>query len=111
MANFTEIEREQMLAIGKAAGMVVHWFGSSNPSLAHMGAFFREDGIKTVQWNPRDDDADNFRLMVALEIDPAVEVELRCTDIEYKNDPVKATRRAIMLAAVEQVKGVYDGKS
>lgn len=101
-------DRELLELAAKAAGVDVHF------DAAQWGRFWVNGG---GFWNPLADDGDAFRLAVRLRITPHIDCNM--TEAEWANqdnggfvgephfnDPLAATRRAIVRAAAEIGKGM-----
>jgi hypothetical protein len=100
-------DRELLELAAKAAGMEI--------VVDDNGLVWRDGGSGSwPKWNPLTDDGDAFRLAVNLKLDVAFlglvdEVfvesgsgdEMASAYVSYESDPLAATRRAIVLAAVE----------
>jgi len=99
-------DRELLELAAKASGIEIgDWSDSAEAYLERCGQW----------WNPLIDDGDALRLAVKLGIDTVVSVErppkssacppggdiLDYIDVDHNGDPYAATRRAIVLAAVE----------
>ena len=83
-------DREMLELAARAAGYSFKW-----------GKDWHDKGVPLVDdksWNPLDDDGDALRLAVKLGLD--IEIEW------YDDDPLAATRRAIVKAAAEIGRGI-----
>ncbi len=93
-------DRELLEAAAKAAGIEFGWIHDTPRIRAEMG---------WTPWNPLTDDADALRLAVKLkmtvdvtdEASGAGAIGLKWCSEPYKDDPLAATRRAIVRAAAE----------
>ena len=95
-------DRELLECAAKAAGIVLHWHEPTKSAWV--------DGPQT--WNPLTDDGDAFRLAVTLELSIIPDRTSKSMKVfsgtapiwaeeSRKDDPLAATRRAIVLAAAE----------
>ena len=101
-------DRELLENAAKAAGIEGEW--EYNPPFDGRD----RSGIyvvgHTFLWNPLTDDGDALRLAVKLRMcvllssekdDAAVTADTGCSKVKFGNDPLAATRRAIVRAAAE----------
>lgn len=92
-------DRELLELAAKAAGIEIWWTDN------YGGVFLRQRGCPVI-WNPITNDADALRLAVktglAVSICAGYTAILDCkTREEHGDDPLAATRRAIVRAAAE----------
>ena len=112
-------EKELLELAAKAAGISLteaEWHGD--------GFYWMPLGTRF--WNPLTDDGDALRLMVKLQMQIDVtnisvavyffddvgrcgDIKVGCMDSDWGNDPLRAARRAIVLAAAELGKEVSNG--
>ena len=107
-------DRELLELAAKAAGIDAHW-GDGWQSHMMFRALPRPNSplVANVEWNPITDDGDALRLAVKLAIDFKIRNGITWWDHQksdgvvswghepHNNDPLAATRRAIVRAAAE----------
>ncbi len=103
-------DREMLEFAAKAAGIGLKWHHS------HNDAYARRNGEYWAVWNPLTDDGDALRLAVQLRLDvdcAGGEVVVAYEQITHAHaaeqvgdDPLAATRRAIVRAAAEIGRGM-----
>jgi hypothetical protein len=103
-------DREMLGLAAKAAGIDAHW-GDGWQSDMMFRALPRPNSplVTNVEWNPLTDDGDALRLMVKLRLGTLFPTEIGRDRVNVKghteslalNDPLAATRRAIVRAAAE----------
>jgi|SanBayMetagenome_1026888.scaffolds.fasta_scaffold07577_1 hypothetical protein len=109
-------DREMLELAAKAAGIFCKgWCLPGGRSDGWHGMYTGSDDDGTyVRWNPIADDGDAFKLMVQLRLGTLFPTEIGRDRVNVKghteslalNDPLAATRRAIVRAAAEIGKGM-----
>ena len=98
-------DREMLEFAAKAAGIDAHW-GDGWQSHMMFRALPRPNSplVANVEWNPITDDGDALRLMVKLHLIYGINTDILNHYLALElpsDDPLAATRRAIVRAAAE----------